>query len=198
MKPSFDILIVGIGGQGTVLASNVLGEACIIENRTVRSAETHGMAQRGGSVESHVRIGGEFGSLIVPGTADLLIAFDLLEALRYRHYLPTGGRLVVNRHLVVPTSVYQQTLDVPETESILAALGDLDVTCIDAAALAEEAGNVLSQNIVMLGAASGDIPLGPDALEEAVRRCVPKKTVEVNTRAFHLGREAREKGAGRP
>ncbi|HIH85640.1 MAG TPA: indolepyruvate ferredoxin oxidoreductase subunit beta, partial [Methanoculleus sp.] len=69
MRPSFDILIVGIGGQGTVLASNVIGEACIIENRSVRSAETHGMAQRGGSVESHVRIDGRYGSLIVPGTA---------------------------------------------------------------------------------------------------------------------------------
>ncbi|PKL62567.1 MAG: indolepyruvate ferredoxin oxidoreductase subunit beta [Methanomicrobiales archaeon HGW-Methanomicrobiales-2] len=195
MKPSFDILIVGIGGQGTVLASNVLGEACIIENRTVRSAETHGMAQRGGSVESHIRIDGEFGSLIVPGTADLLIAFDLLEALRYRHYLSAGGKLVVNRHLVVPTSVYQQDLDVPDEESILAALSDLDVTCIDAANLAEEAGSILSQNIVMLGAASTDIPLRPETLEEAVRRCVPKKTVEVNARAFQLGRK---KGAGTP
>jgi indolepyruvate ferredoxin oxidoreductase beta subunit len=195
MKPSFDILIVGIGGQGTVLASNVLGEACIIEHRTVRSAETHGMAQRGGSVESHIRIGGEFGSLIVPGTADLLIAFDLLEALRYRHYLPAGGKLVVNRHLVVPTSVYQQDLDVPDEESILAALSDLDVTCIDAANLAEEAGSILSQNIVMLGAASTNIPLRPKTLEEAVRRCVPRKTVEVNARAFQLGRE---KGAGTP
>ena len=198
MKPSFDILIVGIGGQGTVLASNVLGEACIIEHRTVRSAETHGMAQRGGSVESHIRIGGEFGSLIVPGTADLLIAFDLLEALRYRHYLPAGGKLVVNRHLVVPTSVYQQDLAVPDEESILAALADLDVTCIDAAGLAEEAGSILSQNIVMLGAASGVIPLRPDTLEEAVRRCVPQKTIEVNVRAFHLGREAGEQGAGAP
>ena len=195
MKPSFDILIVGIGGQGTVLASNVLGEACIIEHRTVRSAETHGMAQRGGAVESHIRIDGEFGSLIVPGTADLLIAFDLLEALRYRHYLPAGGKLVVNRHLVVPTSVYQQDLDVPDEESILAALSDLDVTCIDAADLAEEAGSILSQNIVMLGAASTNIPLQPETLEEAVRRCVPKKTVEVNARAFQLGRE---KGAGTP
>ncbi|MDD2472740.1 MULTISPECIES: indolepyruvate oxidoreductase subunit beta [unclassified Methanoculleus] len=196
MKPSFDILIVGIGGQGTVLASNVLGEACIIENRTVRSAETHGMAQRGGSVESHVRIDGRFGSLIVPGTADLLIAFDLLEALRYRHYLPAGGRLVVNRHLVVPTSVYQQELAVPDEESILAALSDLEVTCIDAARLAEEAGSILSQNIVMLGAASGDIPLQPGSLEEAVRRCVPKKTVEVNARAFRLGREEGMLGRG--
>ena len=190
MKSSFDILIVGIGGQGTVLASNVLGEACILENRTVRRAETHGMAQRGGSVESHVRIDGKFGSLIAPGTADLLIAFDLLEALRYRHYLPPGGRLVVNRRLVVPTSVYQQAIDVPDEESILSALADLEVTCIDAAALAEEAGSILSQNIVMLGAASGKIPLKPESLEEAVRICVPPKTVEVNVRAFRLGREA--------
>ena len=194
MKPSFDILIVGIGGQGTVLASNVLGEACIIEKRTVRSAETHGMAQRGGSVESHIRIDGELGSLIVPGTADLLIAFDLLEALRYRHYLPAGGKLVVNRHLVVPTSVYQQNLDVPDEESILAALADLDVACIDAAGLAAEAGSVLAQNIVMLGAASRHIPLRPETLEEAVRRCVPKKTVEVNTAAFRLGWEAGARG----
>ncbi len=194
MKPSFDVLIVGIGGQGTVLASNVLGEACIIEKRTVRSAETHGMAQRGGSVESHIRIDGELGSLIVPGTADLLIAFDLLEALRYRHYLPAGGKLVVNRHLVVPTSVYQQNLDVPDEESILAALADLDVACIDAAGLAAEAGSVLAQNIVMLGAASRHIPLRPETLEEAVRRCVPKKTVEVNTAAFRLGREAGARG----
>jgi len=194
MKPSFDVLIVGIGGQGTVLASNVLGEACIIENRTVRSAETHGMAQRGGSVESHIRIDGELGSLIVPGTADLLIAFDLLEALRYRHYLPAGGKLVVNRHLVVPTSVYQQNLDVPDEEGILAALADLDVACIDAAGLAEEAGSILAQNIAMLGAASRHIPLRPETLEEAVRRCVPKKTVEVNTAAFRLGREAGARG----
>lgn len=195
MKPSFDILIVGIGGQGTVLASNVLGEACIIENRTVRSAETHGMAQRGGSVESHIRIDGRHGPLIVPGTADLLIAFDLLEALRYRHYLPAGRRLVVNRSLVVPTSVYQQALDIPDEESTLAALADLNVTCIDAAALAMEAGSILSQNIIMLGAASADIPLRPETLEEAVRRCVPKKTIEINTAAFRLGRE---KGAGTP
>ena len=190
MKPSFDILIVGIGGQGTVLASNVLGEACIIENRSVRSAETHGMAQRGGSVESHIRIDGKFGSLITPGTADLLIAFDLIEALRYRHYLPAGGRLITNRRFVVPTSVYQQELVEPDEESILAALAGLDVVCIDALELAEEAGSSLSQNIVMLGAASGDIPLRPETLEEAVRRCVPPKTVAVNEKAFRLGRAA--------
>jgi len=91
MKKSYDIMIVGIGGQGTILASNVLGEACLIEGRSVKGAETHGMAQRGGSVESQIRIDGEFGPLIIPGTADLLIAFDLLEAVRYRHYLKERG-----------------------------------------------------------------------------------------------------------
>ncbi|NLZ30229.1 MAG: indolepyruvate ferredoxin oxidoreductase subunit beta, partial [Methanomicrobiales archaeon] len=101
-----------------------------------------------------------------------------------------GGRLIVNRGLVVPTSVYQQDLVVPDEESILAALSDLDLVCIDAAELAEEAGSSLSQNIVMLGAASGDMPLRPETLEEAVRRCVPPKTVAVNEKAFRLGQAA--------
>ena len=92
MSESFNILIVGIGGQGTILASNILGEACLIEGRPVKGAETHGMAQRGGSVESHIRIDGLFGPLIPPGHADLLISFDLLEALRYSHYVKKRGR----------------------------------------------------------------------------------------------------------
>ena len=89
MKPSFDILIVGIGGQGTVLASNVIGEACIIENRSVRSAETHGMAQRGGSVESHIRTT-EVWLPDHPRDGRSLIA-STSRGLRYRHYLPAGG-----------------------------------------------------------------------------------------------------------
>jgi indolepyruvate ferredoxin oxidoreductase beta subunit len=122
MTRSFDILIVGIGGQGTILASNILGEACLIEGRHVKGAETHGMAQRGGSVESHIRIDGLLGPLIPPGQADLLISFDLLEALRYSHYLKTGGKMVVNRHLVLPTSVYTQKLVVPTEDEIISAL----------------------------------------------------------------------------
>ena len=78
MSSSFDILIVGIGGQGTILASNILGEACLAEGRHVKGAETHGMAQRGGSVDTQIRIDGEYGPLIAPGTADLIISFDLL------------------------------------------------------------------------------------------------------------------------
>lgn len=192
MKQSFDILIVGVGGQGTILASNVLGEACLIEGRQVRGAETHGMAQRGGSVESHIRIDGGYGPLISPGTADLLIAFDMLEALRYRHYLKGDAELIVNTNIVVPTSAFQQNLAIPTQEEILAQLGDMRTCDIDAALIAVRAGSILSQNIVMMGAASHAIPLDRGTLVKAVMRCVPPKTVDINVRAFELGWEASE------
>ena len=189
MNGSFDILIVGIGGQGTILASNILGEACLIEGRPVKGAETHGMAQRGGSVESHIRIDGLFGPLIPPGRADLLISFDLLEALRYSHYLRTGGKMVVNRHLVLPTSVFTQNLPSPGQDEIIAALKKHTLCLPDADSMAEEAGSPLSQNVVMLGAASQSVPLKPESLLEAVKRLVPKKTREINVKAFEMGRE---------
>lgn len=190
MKPEFNILIVGIGGQGTILASNILGEACIIENRQIRGAETHGMAQRGGSVESHIRIDGAYGPLIAPGQADLLLAFDLLEALRYSHYLNQEGMIVANRQLVLPTSVFTEKSEAPTTESIIAALKSRRLCMLDAGAIATAAGSALSANVVMLGAASHRIPLAPESLLEAVRRSVPGKTVEVNIRAFGMGRDA--------
>lgn len=188
MSKSFDILIVGIGGQGTILASNILGEACLIENRHVRGAETHGMAQRGGSVESHIRIGGEHGPLIPPGQADLLISFDLLEALRYSHYLKQGAKMVVNRCMVLPTSVFTQKVALPSEEAIIAALGKYHLCLLDADTMATEAGSPLSQNVVMLGAAAGAMPLKPESLLESVKRLVPKKTVEINVKAFEAGR----------
>ena len=193
MTGSFDILIVGIGGQGTILASNILGDACLIEGRHVKGAETHGMAQRGGSVESHIRIGGQFGPLIVPGQADLLISFDLLEALRYSHYLKKGGMLVVNRHLVLPTSVFTQKIAVPTEDEIIGRLKNCDLCLLDADAIAADAGSVLAQNVVMLGAASGAMPLKPESLIAAVRKLVPPKTIEINIKAFEMGRKFEEK-----
>ena len=188
MTKSFDILIVGIGGQGTILASNILGEACLLEGRHVKGAETHGMAQRGGSVETHIRIDGEYGPLIVPGTADLLISFDLLEALRYSHFLKTGGKMVVNRHMVLPTSVFTQKSAVPTEDEIAAQLARFNPCLIDADKIAAEAGSSLSQNVVILGAASSSIPLKAESLLSSVKLLVPKKTVEVNAKAFEMGR----------
>jgi indolepyruvate ferredoxin oxidoreductase beta subunit len=193
MKKSFDILIVGIGGQGTILASNILGEACLLEERHVKGAETHGMAQRGGSVESHIRIDGQFGPLIPLGQADLLISFDLLEALRYAHYLKKGGSLVVNRHLVLPTSVYMQKIEAPTEDGIVGTLSQYNPCILDADQIAQEAGSPLSQNVVMLGAASRIIPLKSESLLKAVKNLVPKKTIEINTRAFEMGVQAAAK-----
>ena len=189
MSGSYDILIVGIGGQGTILASNILGEACLIEGRHVKGAETHGMAQRGGSVESHIRIDGMFGPLIPPGGADLLISFDLLEALRYSHYLKKEGKMVVNRHLVLPTIVFTQNLPAPTLDEIIEELKKHTLCLFDADAMAEEAGSPLSQNVVMLGSASPSIPLKPESLIDAVKRLVPKKTIDINMKAFELGRK---------
>jgi len=192
MTGSYDVLIVGVGGQGTILASNILGEACLIEGKSIRGAETHGMAQRGGSVETHIRIDGNFGPLISPGTADLIISFDLLEALRYSHFLKEGGTIITNMETIIPTSAFQFDAAVPGPDDILRQLSGRDVLTIDAAALAVEAGTILTQNVVMLGAASHHIPLAVESLKEAVRRCVPPKTVDTNLKGFDLGRSALE------
>jgi indolepyruvate ferredoxin oxidoreductase beta subunit len=194
MIKSYDIMIVGIGGQGTILASNIIGEACLIEERTVRGAETHGMAQRGGSVESHIRIDGKYGPLIAPGTADILIAFDMLEGLRYSHFLKEGGRMILNCHMVIPTSVFVQGLSLPSEEDIISRLSGKNLCLVDAETIAEEAGSPLSANVVMLGAASQHFPLRVDSLLTAVQRLVPPNTVVVNTKAFEMGRAAGQTG----
>ncbi len=147
---SFDVMIVGVGGQGTILASNILGEACVTEGRSVRGAETHGMAQRGGSVECSVRIDGRFGPLIDPGSADLLLSFDLLEALRYRHFLKPAGRVVTNTAIITPTPVFTQQLPMPSPEECLERLAQFGPLAIDAGALAREAGSELAQNVVLI------------------------------------------------
>jgi indolepyruvate ferredoxin oxidoreductase beta subunit len=187
---SFDILIVGIGGQGTILTSNIIGRACVIEGVSVRGAETHGMAQRGGSVETQIRIGQEFGPLIAPGTADLIISFDLMEAVRSCHYIGEKGKILTAREYVIPTSVFMQDYPPPDEHMLISGLGDRDVKIIDARRLAEEAGSILTQNIVLLGAASSCIPLRESSLLEAIRLTVPKKTVEINLKAFELGKNA--------
>lgn len=185
-----NVLIVGIGGQGVILASNVLGEACIHAGIPVRSAETHGMAQRGGSVDCHVRIGSRFGPLIPKGGADLLVSFELLEGLRYRHFLKRDGVMILNDLMVVPTSVFVQGLEVPQREGVLSRLGGEKHMLVPASRLAEEAGSVLTQNIVMIGAASPYLPIPEASLLEGVKQTVPPKTLEMNIRAFHLGRAA--------
>ena len=192
MKKSYDCLIVGIGGQGIILASNVVGDACVLEGRHVSGTETHGMSQRGGSVETHIRIDGKYGPLIAPGTADLLISFDVLEALRYRHFLKQDGTMIVNREMTVPTSVFANKLPVPKIEDVEAELKatGVKVILVNATEIAASVGSPLAANIVLLGAASHALPLASASLLGAVRRNVPQKTVGINEKAFDLGREA--------
>ncbi len=193
-----DVLIAGVGGQGTILASDILGEACLIEGLPVRGAETHGMAQRGGSVEGHIRIGSTAGPMIAPGTADLLIAFDLLEALRYSYFLKAGGPLVTNQALIVPTPVFTQGLPLPAPEEVYSRLSPWQVCPVDAARVAKEAGNPLTQNVVLLGAAARFLPLTVPALETAISRLVPPKTTAMNLTAFRAGRACSENCGPQP
>lgn len=187
---SFDVMIVGIGGQGTILTSNILGRACVLEGIPVRGAETHGMAQRGGSVESQIRIGQQFGPLISPGNADLLLSFDLIETVRAAHWLKPDGSIFTSRDFVVPTSVFMQDYPAPTENMLLEMLGDKTYSIIDTRRIAEEAGNILTQNIVLLGAASPALPLKKESLQDAIKKTVPPKTVDLNLNAFDMGIEA--------
>jgi len=187
---SFDIIIAGIGGQGTILLSNIIGEAGVIEGRSMRSAETHGMAQRGGSIECQVRIDQEYGCQIAPGNADLMISFDLLEAARFAHYMKPHGTVVTNKEYTLPTSVFVQSLPDPRAEILLSAFDTQSVLLIDARTLAKQAGTVLTLNVVLLGAASRFIPLKEESLREAISRRVPEKSKEMNLSAFDHGRSA--------
>ncbi|KAF5084504.1 indolepyruvate oxidoreductase subunit beta [Methanospirillum sp. J.3.6.1-F.2.7.3] len=187
---SFDVMIVGIGGQGTILTSNILGRACVLEGIPVRGAETHGMAQRGGSVESQIRIGQQFGPLISPGNADLLLSFDLIETVRAAHWLKPDGSIFTSRDFVVPTSVFMQDYPAPTENMLLEMLGDKTYSIIDTRRIAEEAGNILTQNIVLLGAASPALPLKKESLQDAIKKTVPPKTVDLNLKAFDMGIEA--------
>jgi indolepyruvate ferredoxin oxidoreductase beta subunit len=187
---SFNVFIAGIGGQGTILLSNIIGEACVIEGRSIRGAETHGMAQRGGSVECQVRIDHEFGSHIPPGEADLMISFDLLETARHSYYMKEDGVIVTNAEYVLPTSVFVQSLPDPGREVLLSACTTQTVLSIDAKTLAEQAGTILTQNVVLLGAASRFIPLEDSSLREGIARKVPEKSKEMNLAAFDLGQQA--------
>ncbi|MHB1340148.1 MAG: indolepyruvate oxidoreductase subunit beta [Coriobacteriia bacterium] len=188
------VVLAGVGGQGTILAGDVLAKVAIAGGFDVRLSEVHGMAQRGGSVDTVVRFGAEVHSPIVdPGVADHLIAFELIEAARKLPYLKPGGRLVVNNRQIQPLPVLTGALPVPT--GLEAALAYEDAVFIDAEALACEAGSPRSANIVLMGAASYGLPFDEGMWEEVIASRVPAKTVEGNLRAFGLGRKACAEGA---
>lgn len=191
MKKS--IIIVGVGGQGTLLASKILSTAAMERGLFVRTSETIGMAQRGGSVSSHVRMDAKELSPVIPqGRADLLIGFELSEAARILGKLAPEAKAIVNAEKIVPTNVALKKGVYLENEYLeLLKKRVPGALLIEGTPLALKAGNARSLNVVMLGAASGAglLPFGEDEIRAALRKSVKEKTLAVNEKAFDLGLE---------
>ncbi len=182
-----NIMIVGVGGQGTLLASRILGNTVINEGYDVKVSEVHGMSQRGGSVVTYVKYGEKVYSPIVDrGEADVILAFELLEAYRALPYLKKGGKIIVNNQQIDPMPVITGAAEYPEkiAEKLSAVC---DTTIVDALALATEAGNMKSVNVVLIGvmAKTSDIPY--EKWIETIKTTVPEKFLDVNLKAFDLG-----------
>ena len=185
-----DLVIVGVGGQGVILISDVIGRAAVLAGKSICGAETHGMAQRGGSVINHTRIGCSFSPLVSLGGADLLVALEPGEALRFAQYLSPEGVALVNTRPVLPASVTSGQSRYPPVPEILSALREhcSRVVEMDATALASQAGTAQAMNVVMLGALSSLIPLSEEVLLCSLAQVVPARFLEANKRAFALGK----------
>jgi indolepyruvate ferredoxin oxidoreductase beta subunit len=182
-----NIVITGVGGQGTLLASRILGALAADNNMDVKVSEVHGMAQRGGNVVTYVRIGDKVHSpLVENGQADVVLAFEQLEALRALPYLKTGGIMVTNEQKMMPMPVIMGAAQYPDD-----ILGGLKEKCrlvsLDALKLAEQAGSLRAVNIVLMGAMAHGMNFDRQSWVNAITECVPPKTLETNLKAFDLG-----------
>ncbi len=183
-----NVLIVGVGGQGTLLASRVLGAIASIEGKDCKLSEVHGMSQRGGSVVTHVRIGDDLAApLVTPGEADYIKAFEQLEELRWAYYLKEGGKILVNDQQIMPMPVITGAVEYPEGIYAKLAEAGKEAIVVDGLGLAEEAGNTKAVNVVMIGALCAIEGVDYDVALEAVRRSVPAKLLSVNEKALELG-----------
>ncbi len=190
------VMLVGVGGQGTILASDVLAKVAALSGADVKLAEVHGMSQRGGSVDTVVRFGDEVHSPVIDaGGADHLVAFELIEAARWVHFLSHDGRLVVNQRAIAPLPVLIGAAPMPA--GLEAALLDEGAVFLDAESLACEAGSPRSANVVLLGALSVGLDLDADTWRAVIERRVPAGTAEANLAAFESGRRACEEGVCR-
>ena len=187
-----NILIVGVGGQGTLLASVLLGNLALEKGYDVKLSEVHGMAQRGGSVVTHVKISEDTvnSPLIEQGDADIIIAFEELEAYRWLPYLKKGGTMYVNTQQILPMPVIMGQAEYPDNimETLEKQAGK--VKAFDALEIAERCGSIKAVNVVLLGAASRDLPFDEAAWVKVIEENVKPKFVELNKNAFEEGRGA--------
>jgi indolepyruvate ferredoxin oxidoreductase beta subunit len=186
-----NILIAGVGGQGVVLAGDILGEVALQAGMDVKKTDTLGMAQRGGSVVAHIRIGEKVASpLIGDGEADMLLALEKLEGARWAHLLKTGATVIINDLAIPPLSVSQGNDSYPFDDEMNHLLRHRagDVLLIQGSRRAAEMGNSKVLNVLMLGALSMLVPYGPDIWDTVIRQRLPAKILEINLSAFEQGR----------
>jgi indolepyruvate ferredoxin oxidoreductase, beta subunit len=183
------VSLAGVGGQGIILAAAIVAQAAMADGYDVKTSEVKGMAQRGGSVVSTVRYGKQVWSPVSP-RADVVIATETLEGRRALSLLTDKGTLVYATTMIAPGSVLRGEKDYPDDIAAAARARGIQLIAVDADSLAREAGTVRAANVALLGAATHALPFGARAWEHALELAVPAKVLEVNQRAFALGREA--------
>ncbi len=185
------IMIVGVGGQGSLLASRLLGNVLLSQGFDVKVSEVHGMSQRGGSVVTYVKYGEKvYSPVIEKGEADVIISFEELEAARYLPYLKKGGHIITSTQKIDPMPVITGAAEYPADIVKKIAEKGVKVTAVDALSLAEQAGNSKASNVVLMGVASKSTDFDVSVWQNAISACVPPKFLELNKKAFALGREA--------
>jgi len=198
---SYNILLSGVGGQGLMLLSQIMGDACILKDYPIIVGAQHGLAQRSGSISAHVRIGDTNSPLIPYGLADMIIAMEGMEALRYIEYLKEGGIIVMNNRIMHPPLETAPIIKNRQEKRLYVTLEQItqqlkkvteNIIGLEANKLAIEAGNPRTENIVLLGAASiqKDFPIDSEAIKKAIKRNVPERTIEANLKAYEIGQKA--------
>ena len=184
------IMIVGVGGQGTLLASRILGNLALSRGYDVKVSEVHGMSQRGGSVVTYVKYDETKVSspIIDEGGADLILAFEELEAYRYMPYLKKGGRIICNTQKIDPMPVIIGAMQYPDEILKKIQEKEIDLVAVDAAKLALEAGNIRTVNVVLMGVLSKAMDIPEEEWVKILKETVPAKALDVNLEAFRLGR----------
>ncbi len=203
-EKAFDIVLVGVGGQGIVMLSNAIGHACAHEGVRAFTGELHGLSQRSGSVYIHMRIGGSAISPLIPyGEANAIVALEAMEALRYIEYLKDDGVVIMNNRIIHPpievaTHSKEKSTDFLALDAVLENLNKVtkNIFTIDGLALAVEAGNKLTENAVFIGALSAlaDLPVSTQNMKRGLEKVVPSKALEQNINAFDLGQHAAHDG----
>lgn len=183
-----NIMIVGVGGQGTLLASRTLGNVALRKSCDVKVSEVHGMSQRGGSVVTYVKMGDTvYSPVIEKGEADVILAFERLESLRWIEYLKKGGRIILNDQRIDPMPVITGKAKYPEKIVDVIKKSDINIVAVDALKIAEECGSARTVNIVLLGVMAASSNVAKEEWLGALKDTVPQKLLDVNLRAFEAG-----------